>query len=92
MNKNIVLAGMLSILSLSACDNKNNENKERDAGSAPPPAPVEQTAPPPGTKQQDGTTLKVNEEGVNYESKEGGKKRSVNISKDSTSMEIKTPK
>ena len=89
MTKNSVLAAILFFLALSACENKN---KEKDSDTAPPPAPVEQTAPSAGTKQQDKTTIKVNEEGVSYENKEGGKKSNVNISKDSTNIEITTPK
>lgn len=87
MRKSIVLFGMLSILALTSCD---NNKKEENTSSSPPP--VEQTVPPAATEQKEGTTIKVNEEGVSYENKDGGNKSNVKISKDSSSIEISRPK
>lgn len=89
MIKLINLLGILSILLVASCDNKK---QEKDTYQAPvQPAPVEQpaaTAPKP----KDGTTIKVGEQGVSYENKNGGSKQKVNVSKDSSSVEISNPK
>jgi hypothetical protein len=88
MKKNIMLSGMLAFLVMTAC---NNSPKE-ETTSTPPPA--EKTAPPApaGTKQEDGTTIKMNDQGVSIESKDGTKKTNVSVSKDSTNLEISRPK
>lgn len=71
---------------LLACNNSNPEHKEPE----PDPVPVTEPAPAPEVKDHDGTTIKVDENGVSYESKKGDSKNEVKISNDSSRIEIKT--
>ena len=71
------------MLAMTSCNQTNTEN-------TPPPA--EKTAAPRDSTLPDGTTIKVNEQGMSVESKEGSKKTNVNVSKDSASIEISSPK
>ena len=68
------------MLATASCNQKEPSNP-----------PSEKTTAPADT-QRDGTTIKVNEKGMSVESKDGSKKTNVNISKDSSSIEIKRPK
>ena len=82
MKKYIILCGVAAMLATIACNNTSNENTQ---------APAEKTAPAETTRQ-DGTTIKVNDEGIVIENKDGSKKNNVSISKDSASIEISKPK
>ncbi len=96
MTKFILSFGLLSILGLGACN-----NTPAPAPSTTP-APVEQTppatppaAPTPRTdaeKEKDGTNIKVDKNGVQIRTKDGGTVNDVKIKKDSSSVEIKRPR
>ncbi len=78
---------MLTVFGMAACTNsekKEVKQEEQPASST--------SAPAPASGQEDGTTIKVNNDGVSVESKDGSKKSNVSISKDSTSIEISRPK
>ena len=80
---------LLGVAALFAC----NTNVKEEDKSTPPPAeaaPAQQT--PPAEGQKDGTTIKLNGDGVSVESKDGSKKSNVKVSQDSTSIEISRPK
>jgi hypothetical protein len=81
MKKIMILMGMAAFISC------NNNVKEEDKSTPP----VQQT-PPPAEGQKDGTTIKVNNDGVSVESKDGSNKSNVKVSQDSTSIEISRPK
>ena len=91
MKKNIILFGVLAILGTSACSNNNDKKESVDTPTAPPPPP-EKTTIVVDSGQKEGTTIKVNDQGVSIENKDGSKKNSVNVSKDSASIEIKNLK
>lgn len=84
MKKNIILPALLAIFAVTSCGNSTNQNTETPAAEKPAAA-HDSVAP-------DGTTIKVNDQGISIENKEGSKKNSVNVSKDSASIEIKNPK
>ena len=103
MKKNLTILGVMAIVSLISCNN----NEKREENQTTPPAPVtqqptpvtQQTTPAPEKKesptpveQKDGTTIKVNGNGVSLESKNAQNKNNVNISKDSLSIELSKPK
>lgn len=85
MKKNIILPALLAMLAVTSCNNSSNQNSE-------PPAPAEKTVAPHDSTLPDGTSIKVNDQGISIENKEGSKKNSVKVSKDSASIEIKNPK
>ncbi len=95
MRKNIFFAGVLAILTMTSC-NSNSDQKEPVNTTTPPeqttPPPAEKAAVPAAKKQEDGTTIKMNDQGVSIESKDGSKKSNVSLSKDSTRIEISRPK
>jgi hypothetical protein len=71
-----------SLLFITACNN-NKEN------NVPPSRPEPVPATPPEKKSENGTTIKMDDNGVSYENKNGNNKSDVKISGDSTSVEIK---
>ena len=82
MKKTLFTIGILTTIALG-CDNRKND------GEVPPPAePTPAPAPAP-EKREDGTTIKINEEGVSYENKDGNDESNVQISTDTTNIEIK---
>lgn len=87
MKKNIFLTGLLAMLALTSCKNSNNQNDSTET-----PIPAEKKVEVVDTAQKDGTTIKVNEQGMSIENKDGAKENNVNISRDSTSIEISRPK
>ena len=84
MKKYIILSGLLAMLATTACNNSSNQSTETPAAEKP--------AAPRDSVQPDGTTVKVNDQGIIIENKDGDKKNNVNISKDSASIEISKPK
>ena len=87
MKKNIILFGVLSMLVMTSCNNSTNKKESVDV-----PPPTEKTTVVVDPGQKDGTTIKVNDQGISIENKEGSKKNNVKISRDSTSIEISKPK
>jgi len=90
MKKSIILSGMFFMLAAAAC---NNSSTEKEPASTPPPTPppVEKAAPA-ANEQKDGTTIKVGNDGVSIESKDGSRKSNVKVSTDTTKIEISRPK
>lgn len=104
MKKNIILFGALTIMIVASCNNQT-ETKQPVETNQPVETiqPVATTPPPAATpekkpvvvepaSQKEGTTIKMNENGVSIENKAGTKKNNVKISTDSTSIEISRPK
>ncbi len=86
MKKNIILSSAFAILVMASCNNKPaNESVSTSA-------PEEKTTVVTDTKPKDGTTIKVDNNGMSIESKDGSKKSSVKIAGDSTKIEISRPK
>ena len=93
MKKNIILFGVLAILATGACSNNNDKKESVDTPTPPAPAPApEKTTIVVDSGQKEGTTIKVNDQGVSIENKDGSKKNNVKISKDSANIEITRPK
>lgn len=80
------------MLAFASCNSKT-ETKDTDK-TVPPPPPIEEnkTVVVDPASQKEGTTIKMNENGVSVENKDGSKKNNVKISKDSSSIEISNPK
>jgi hypothetical protein len=64
-------------------------NNDKPADTVPLPEPTPQPSPAPAQKESDGTTVKVDENGISYENKQGDKKDELKISEDSSRIEIK---
>ncbi len=94
MKKNLILFGALTMLAFASCNNKTETKEPVESTPAPAPAASEETktvvVDPPS--QKEGTTIKMNENGVSVENKDGSTKNNVKISGDSTSVEISRPK
>ncbi len=100
MKKSMLVFCMLAFFGIAACtnsDNKSDNNSETNSQPQPEPQPQPEkpqntSTPAETSKQKDGTTIKVNNDGVSVESKDGEKKSNVSISGDSTKIEISRPK
>lgn len=82
---------MLAFFVMASCSNSDNKSETKEETKEEKP----QNTPSPAAespKQNDGTTIKVNNDGVSVESKDGEKKSNVSISGDSTKIEISRPK
>ena len=80
--------GTLALFGLLACSSHKQEDSTETT------TPTEQTTTTTTTTtHSDGssTTIKVGEDGVSYESKDGDNGSEMHISKDSTSITIKKP-
>ena len=97
MHKFVLTLGLLSILGLSACNNNTEPTP------AVEPKPAEQTTPTPepapstaprteAEKEKDGTNIRVDKNGVQIRTKDGGTVNDVKVNKDSSSVEIKRPR
>jgi len=82
MKKNIILLAMLAMVS---CNQTNTD-------TTPPPPPAEKTVIVRDSIAPDGTKIKVTDQGISIENKDGNKTNSVNISRDSAGIEISDPK
>ena len=93
MKKNVILLCSLAMLAMAACSNSSENKTEPVETPAPPPAPPEKTTViVEPSSQKEGTTIKMNDQGVSIENKDGSKKNNVKISGDSTNIEITRPK
>ena len=92
MKKNIILLGALAMLAIASCNN-STDKKETIETPPPPPASTEKTTiiVDPAS-QKEGTTIKMNDQGISIENKDGSKKNNIKISKDSANIEITRPK
>jgi len=86
MKRNILLPTLLVALALAACN-----SRREDAPVNSPPA-VEDKTVVADTVQKEGTSIKVSEDGMSIENKDGSKKTNVTISGDSSKVEIYRPK
>lgn len=86
MKKSMILFSMLAIFSLAACTDSDKKSESTDGKSETTSSPAS------SSEQKDGTTIKVNNDGVSVESKDGDKKSNVSISTDSANIEISRPK
>ena len=84
MKKNIILASAIAMLAMTSCNNSTKQDT--------PPPPAEKPRVHADSTAPDGTTIKVNDNGVSIESKDGSKKNSVKVSRDSASIQLSTPK
>ena len=94
MKKNIILLGALAMLAIASCNN-STDKKETIETPPPPPPPASSektTIIVDPASQKEGTTIKMNDKGLSIENKDGSKKNNINISKDSTNIEITRPK
>ena len=82
MKKHIILCGVVAMLAMTSC----TETHEKTETTTEKTTIVRDSVAP------DGTRIKVTDQGVSIESKEGNKTNSVNVSKDSASIEISNPK
>lgn len=98
MKKNIILFGALAIMTGASCNNQTETKQPvetiQPVVTTPPPATTPEKKPVvvEPASQKEGTTIKMNENGVSIENKAGSKKNNVKISTDSTSIEISRPK
>lgn len=90
MKKSMLVFCMLAIFGIAACTNSDNKSETKDEAKEEMPQNTPSPAEP--SKQNDGTTINVNDGGVSVESKDGENKSNVSISNDSTNIEISRPK
>lgn len=82
--KNSSISAALAVLVLTSCNSKPST----DNANIQPAAPVEKTAVVVDPPKNDGTSIKVNNDGVSIESNDGSRKNSVKVVGDSASIEI----
>ncbi len=68
MKKSMLVFCMLAFFGMAACTNSDNKSEAKDEKPENTSSPIE------SSKQKDGTTIKVNNDGVSIESKDGEKK------------------
>ena len=90
MKKSMLVFCMIAFFGMAACT--NSDNKSDNKSETKDEKPENTSSPIESSKQKDGTTIKVNNDGVSIESKDGEKKNNVNISIDSANIEISRPK
>lgn len=90
MKKFILLFSMLSFISIISCNNRDDKTTKTEEHVTT--VTVTPENPPPAQKEEDGTSIKVNDEGVSYSNKDGDNESKVKISEDSSSIEIRKPK
>lgn len=92
MKKHIILFGALTMLVFASCNNQTETKEPVEAAPAPAASEENKTVVFDPASQKEGTTIKMNENGVSIENKDGSKKNNVKISSDSSSIEISNPK
>ena len=80
------------MLVFASCNSQTETKEPVEAAPAPPASEENKTIVVDSASQKEGTTIKMNENGVSVENKDGSKKNNVKISKDSSSIEISKPK
>lgn len=88
MKKIIALTGVLAMMLFASC-----KDKKQDTPPATPPAaenPAPPPAPEPQVEDEDGTSIKLNEDGVSVKNKDGDNESNVTITDDKKELEIKT--
>ncbi|GGB71166.1 hypothetical protein GCM10007424_08970 [Flavobacterium suaedae] len=88
MKKIVALTGVLAMMLFASC-----KDKKQDTPPATPP-PAESPAPPPAPEPQvedeDGTSIKLNEDGVSVKNKDGENESNVTVTDDKKELEINT--
>ncbi len=92
MKKHIILFGALTMLVFASCNSQTETKEPVEATPAPVASEESKTVVVDPASQKEGTTIKMNENGVSIENKDGSKKNNVKISSDSSSIEISNPK
>ncbi len=88
MKKVVLGLGMLCMVMAVSC----KKDAPPPPAPAPPPAAPEMPAPPPpppAPEKQDGTSVKVGSDGVQYNSSNGTKKTDVSVSGGKAAVEVK---
>lgn len=83
MKKQIILSGAVALMAITSCTQTTTEKTETT---------TEKTTIVRDSVAPDGTTIKMNKDGVVIENKDGSKENNVSISKDSASIQISDPK
>ena len=94
MKKNIILFGVMGMLAMASCNNSSDKKESNETPPPPPTAasPEKKTVIVDPASQKEGTTIKMNDQGISIENKDGSKKNNIKISKDSANIEITRPK
>ena len=98
MKKNIILFGAMVMLAMASCNNSTDKKEPNETPAPPAPAPAPPASPEKTTvivnpaSQKEGTTIKMNDQGISIENKDGSRKNNIKISKDSANIEITRPK
>jgi hypothetical protein len=85
MKQLLMFSALAFFLSCSNDNRDRNDIPEEPRHEAPP---VTNPAPP-ATKEEDGTTIKIDDEGFDMKSKDGDDKTEIKIGNDTTGVEIK---
>ena len=88
MKRNNIWITLLFAISLAAC----TDNTKKEYNETPPPQQDKIVVHDTVYKDKEGTSIKINDNGVSFEDKDGSKKTNVKISTDSSSLEISRPK
>jgi hypothetical protein len=92
MKKSFLFPAFISIFIFASCSEDRKKENNPDAQPAESQiAPDQETLSVDKTKQ-DKTSVKVDENGVQYENRDGSKRSDVKISRDSSKVEITKPK
>jgi len=92
MKKQIILFGALTMLVFASCNSQTESQEPVETAPAPAASEGNKTVVVDSASQKEGTTIKMNENGISVENKDGSKKNNVKISSDSSSIEISNPK
>lgn len=92
MKKIVIMSGIVAMTLLASCKDKKEE-------VPPPPQPVENPAPPATpeptvnttveNEEKDGTSVRINGDGVSVQNKNGDNESNVTISGDKKEVEIR---
>ena len=80
------------MLAFASCNNQTETKEPVESTPAPAATEESKTVVVDPASQKEGTTIKMNENGVSVENKDGSNKSNVKISGDSSSVEISRPK
>ena len=96
MKKVFLILGAVSMLTLASCRKEEKEVTTTDISTndtivvqnedpAPPPPP----APEAPAEDPDGTSVSINSDGINVDSKSGDKKTTVKVDGENSSVDVK---
>lgn len=88
--KQIIAAGILSLLLLTACKNETPVAPAEPAPvNIPPPAAPVEPVNPEVPQKGNGTSVKIGEDGMSVDTKNGNNKTSVEVKDGKAAVEIK---